>query len=222
MPRRLQKRPTTSPSPSPPESLPVASARPRHLQKRPRLSPDVSESSAARDANASERLASSSRVLAAWDDIARKYGGVAAADDDVIDLRTLAMVKDRGMLRGKLTQTLHIGDFADPRGIENDHNAEERDIDEIVQHRAMAARVPAKETSDADDLRAFLDAEADAQQGDESSDDDIEEAAWRYMTGKVGGKQRTAVGTSEEGGDVEIGSVSSETEVEDLLAHADD
>lgn len=118
-----------------------------------------------------ERRASSSRVLNVWSALEDKYA-LRLDEDDIVDLRSGDLVKDRGVLSSK-DGTWDIGCFADPtaaQGNENSAQEDDDDEDEIgvwgsdseLDHQFNPVHVPPVrelDPEDAEDLRAFLAAE---------------------------------------------------------------
>ena len=118
-----------------------------------------------------ERRASSMRVLKVWSALESKYTR-RIDEDDILDLRTHVLCKDRGVVGKGATWT--IGCFADAEDVGGESagpaGEEEDDGDEIggwgveseLGHQFKTIRVPpARELdpADAEDLRAFLAAE---------------------------------------------------------------
>lgn len=128
------------------------------------------------DINA-EREASTLRMLDVWSQLAQRYTR-RLDEDDIIDLRTDKIVKDRGVLRA--SSVIKFGSFADPdppavhRTESDDGDGEvDPDVDELdmlsgptpLPEQAIAEvvkRLPpvrAVDPADAQDLKAFLEAE---------------------------------------------------------------
>lgn len=106
--------PLITPSASPPGSrvFPRIPDRPAPF-KRPRLSSTPSSSASSRPPPPQPRdfrLESSSRLFAFWDDLATRYNK-PLDEDDIVDLRDLAFIKDRGVTRAAV-QSYEIGSFA--------------------------------------------------------------------------------------------------------------
>jgi Centromere protein Scm3 len=143
------------------------------------------------------RRASSLRVLDIWSSLAARYNR-RLDEDDIIDISTGDVIKDRGVLR-ELPQQFEIGHFADaddPLNL-NDASSEgdgaqteaEDDVDEIdafapenditkelrLESRAVPP-VQVMDPADADDLREFMEAERLRREldGEEDSEDDFD------------------------------------------------
>lgn len=130
--------------------------------------------------------ASSKRLLDVWSSLAERYN-VPLDQDDIIDLRTVELVKDRGVVR-RAKSTFDIGYFGDPRVDENDgepsqgaeveevqEDEEEEEGDDEIDAFASEPSVPVKiemeklkrhvppfraaDPDDASDLREFLEEE---------------------------------------------------------------
>ncbi|KAI6104178.1 hypothetical protein F5141DRAFT_1127702 [Pisolithus sp. B1] len=130
--------------------------------KRPRLTPS-SASVTSKDSTPptdidSARKASALRVLNVWSQLAERYNK-RMDEDDIIDLYSGAIVKDRGVLRSTNTD-YDIGRFAGD--------------DEQEDNATYAAVPPLSATADADDLGDFLEAERRRKElaGDDDDDDD--------------------------------------------------
>ena len=123
------------------------------------------------------RRASSSRVLDIWSSLAERYNR-PLADDDIVDLRTGDVIKDRNVLRSTSTD-YNIGYFGDPQAdtdgtdTPTDEGADSEDelnsfapgadiSDELEMERVYREGVlPVTEMdpADAEDLKEFLEAE---------------------------------------------------------------
>ena len=123
------------------------------------------------------RRASSSRVLDVWSSLAERYSR-RLADDDIVDLRTGDIIKDRNVLRSTSVD-YNIGCFGDPRAhadgtdTPTDEGADSEDeldsfapgadiSDELEMERVYREGVlPVTEMdpADAEDLKEFLEAE---------------------------------------------------------------
>jgi len=150
------------------------------------------------------RTASSMRVLSIWSSLAERYNR-RIDEDDIVDIRTGEIIKDRGVL-SELPKRCNFGDFADKdddptintdlgdeaaynlaedeedNDGEDEDGAEETDASPApnglvsTQITRLAPLRPATSSSDADDLRTFLKAEAIRREldgGDDSSEDEF-------------------------------------------------
>ncbi|KAF9783193.1 hypothetical protein BJ322DRAFT_140428 [Thelephora terrestris] len=150
------------------------------------------------------RAAASMRVMDIWSNLAEKYSK-RLDEDDIVDIRTGQVVKDRGVL-SELPKRYGFGDLADNHEAinthpeseaadnlaedeEDDDDGDEDDAEEtrslsppegLIRSRLsrLAPLRPATSSSDADDLREFLKAEAirrelEGGDDDDSSADDI-------------------------------------------------
>lgn len=182
--RRLASTPTSS-------SLSLSTPRSSSRPEQPTL-PDLHDA----------RAASSMRVLNIWSALAERYNR-RIDEDDIVDIRTGEVVKDRGVL-SELPKRYNFGDLADKdddptintdpcsEAADNLAEDEEDDDDEdedgaedafptsdgLVSSRItrLAPLRPTTSSSDADDLRSFLEAEAIRREldgGDESSEDEF-------------------------------------------------
>lgn len=144
------------------------------------------------------------RVLSIWSSLAERYNR-RIDEDDIVDIRTGEIVKDRGVL-SDLPKRYNFGDFADKdddpaintdlgdevagnlaedeedNDEEGEDGAEETDASPAPnglvspQITRLAPLRPATSSSDADDLRRFLKAEAIRREldgGDDSSEDEF-------------------------------------------------
>ncbi|KAF8133811.1 hypothetical protein EV363DRAFT_935692 [Boletus edulis] len=181
-PRRALLTPSASPSLGPPDRPPPK--RPR-LRSTPSSSisatPSTSnESTSSADVN-SARRASTLRVLNTWAQLAERYNK-RLDEDDIIDLHRYVIIKDRGAVEGA-SKEYHIGHFtqldSDQEYPDNDPEQEdsEQDDDEhelnalpssdattdddapISKKELLRGVPPLSATTDADDLREFLEAE---------------------------------------------------------------
>ncbi|KAH0832077.1 hypothetical protein J3R83DRAFT_12985 [Lanmaoa asiatica] len=197
-PRRALLTPSASPSVGPPD---------RPLAKRPRLrstpsssvsaTPSMSnESTSSADFN-SARRASTLRVLNVWTQLAERYNK-RLDEDDILDLYSGAIIKDRGVLRGA-PRDYHIGLFAQPEGdqdypdADQDQEDSEQDDDDnelnalppsetttdddapISKKELLRGVPPLSATTDAEDLREFLEAERKRREltGNEEDEEDM-------------------------------------------------
>lgn len=128
--------------------------------------------------------ASSKRLIDVWDSLAERYN-VPLDQDDIIDLRTVELVKDRGIVRS-LKKGFDIGVFGAPEHEEGDAGAssedgaftevDERDeevdeIDSFAQEPVVPVKIELEKANrhvppfragnpdDANDLKEFLEAE---------------------------------------------------------------
>ena len=144
------------------------------------------------------------RVLSIWSALAERYNR-RIDEDDIVDIRTGEIIKDRGVL-SELPKRYNFGDLADKDedpaintdlgseaadilaededddGDEDEEDVEETDAfpasDGLVspQITRLAPLRPTTGSSDADDLRRFLEAEAIRREldgGDDSSEDEF-------------------------------------------------
>ena len=195
-PQRALLTPSASPSLPPPD---------RPLAKRPRLrstpsssisaTPSASnESSSSAEVN-SARRASTLRVLNVWAQLAERYNK-RLDEDDIVDLYSGAIIKDRGVVKGA-SRDYHIGHFAQPDGdqdypdADQDQEDSEQDDDDnellppseaatdddvpISKKELLRGVPPLSATTDAEDLREFLEAEKKRRQlaGDEEDEKDL-------------------------------------------------
>ncbi|KAI0648071.1 hypothetical protein C8Q79DRAFT_1008430 [Trametes meyenii] len=115
--------------------------------KRPRLSSTPSSSASARLSSQPPRdlrLESSSRLFAFWDQLAERYNK-PLDEDDIVDLRALDFLKDRGVTRSA-ARTYDIGSFAD-----GDDGSSQAAEDE-VESSAVEDNAPEDDSSDELDL----------------------------------------------------------------------
>ncbi|KZS90488.1 hypothetical protein SISNIDRAFT_457641 [Sistotremastrum niveocremeum HHB9708] len=139
-----------------------------------------------------EMRSSKQRLVSAWTELAERYS-TPLHEDDIVDLRTVNFVKNRGVLT-RSNRTYEIGCFGDAdesekqQAVETDAEStydEEEDLDELdALHeptRPLANVVPrlpplrpTMNPEDAEDLRDFLRAES-MQRGHLEEDDDEEE-----------------------------------------------
>jgi hypothetical protein len=189
-PQRTLLTPSASPSLGPPDRPPT---------KRPRFrsTPSTSnESTSSADVN-SARRASTLRVLNTWAQLAERYNK-RLDEDDIIDLRSYVIIKDRGVVKGAprdydighLTQLDSDQDYPDA---DQDQEDSEQDDDEtelnalppsetatdddapISKKELLRGVPPLSATTDAEDLREFLEAEKRRRElsGDEEDVDDM-------------------------------------------------
>ncbi|KAF8073630.1 hypothetical protein FPV67DRAFT_1778255 [Lyophyllum atratum] len=167
--------------------------------KRPRLSsaprqftPRASSSSSSAAADAVDiqraREESTMRLLDIWSGLADHYS-LSPDEDDIIDIRTGELVKDRGVLRG--SQTMNFGAFTDAAAEDaEDEEDEDDEVDELdsfanpgsddIDLEVEGRRVPpvtAMDPRDAEDLRDFLEAERRRKEIYGSEVDDTEDSA---------------------------------------------
>lgn len=166
--------------------------------KRPRLASTPSSSSLSRSTPASvlatdvdideERRASSARLLNVWAQLEERYSR-PLDEDDIIDLSTGTLVKDRGVLRN-LDKTYEMGVFADDDPgsdagtlAEDDDDLDEINFlaqadlsDELDKEKEKLYGPPRPEMDPAyeEDLREFLEAERMRKEmyGDESGEEE--------------------------------------------------
>ncbi|EKM51515.1 uncharacterized protein PHACADRAFT_102786 [Phanerochaete carnosa HHB-10118-sp] len=210
-----------TPSVSPPPSLRLASpklrrkstSRPppnkRARTSEPPSSPDPSGSHTPTDTSTTSPVvnptrdeawrASSQRLLSVWSQLAERYN-VPLDQDDIVDLRTVKLVKDRGITR-RLKKGYRIGYFGDPTPDDADASSEDdRDgEDEIDSLPRPEPKVPIKlemektnrvlppftemNPADADDLKAFLEEEEQRRAiGGVDDDPDEDEVAENVAT----------------------------------------
>jgi hypothetical protein len=175
------------------------------------------------------RRASSYRLLDVWSHLAERHSR-RLNDDDIIDVFTGEVVRDRGVLRNSFQQ-YDIGYFADAQaGNNNDDASSEGDKDELdvlaeqadisgeLEERERLNRnvppVQVMDPADAEDLREFLEAERKrkeiwgCEEEESSASDDLAEA-------------RNREDNLEEAGDVnDAGNGDSEEEEEEDLEHS--
>ena len=192
-PQRALLTPSASPSVGPPDRPPAK--RPR-LRSTPSSSisaaPSTSnDSTSSADVN-SARRASTLRVLNTWAQLAERYNK-RLDEDDIIDLHRYVIIKDRGAVEGA-SKEYHIGHFtqadsdqdypdADQEDSEQDDDDNElppsetaTDDDAPISKKELLRGVPPlSATTDAEDLREFLEAEEKRRElaGDEEDDDDM-------------------------------------------------
>ena len=180
-PRRALLTPSASPSLGPPDRPPAK--RPR-LRSTPSsaisATPSTSnESTTSSDVN-SARRASTLRVLNTWAQLAERYNK-RLDEDDIIDLHRFVIVKDRGAVEGA-SKEYHIGHLAvdsdqdDPDPDQDQEDSEQEDDDNelnalppsetatdddvpISKKELLRGVPPLSATTDAEDLREFLEAE---------------------------------------------------------------
>ncbi|KIJ17805.1 hypothetical protein PAXINDRAFT_167774 [Paxillus involutus ATCC 200175] len=193
--------PSASPSVGPPD-------RPQPA-KRPRLAGTPSSSTSATPSASNDlaspvdvhsaRRASTLRVLNVWAQLAERYNK-RLDEDDIVDLYSGAIIKDRGVLKG-VSKDYNIGHFAqtddgqeDPEVDQDQEDSEQdaeqdddeddelntlppRDTDDdppISKKELLRGVPPLSVTTDAEDLRDFLEAEQRRRDlaGDEENDED--------------------------------------------------
>ncbi|TFY74983.1 hypothetical protein EWM64_g9029 [Hericium alpestre] len=202
----LDRQPVLSlitPSASPPASRSTSHARDGQPSpaKRPRLnftpstvsspSPSVraqSQSEAPKFDFEAARHESTMRVLNVWSQLAERYTR-RLDEDDIIDLRSGNVIKDRGVLR-KAQAEYRFGYITQDDGPSNDASSDggaitegEDDLDEVdalVADEGISAELNAElervkhkgfDAADQDDLREFLEAEKRIQDGHEVDED---------------------------------------------------
>lgn len=142
--------------------------------------------------------ASSKRLLDVWSSLAERYN-VPLDQDDIIDLRTVELIKDRGVVRGTKA-TFEIGYFGAPNvdegegdrsqeGEEAEEVEEEEEDDELdafapepsvpvkIEMEKVKRHVPpfrAGDPDDASDLREFLEEERRRREMEEETADEGE------------------------------------------------
>ncbi|KIP10167.1 hypothetical protein PHLGIDRAFT_264513 [Phlebiopsis gigantea 11061_1 CR5-6] len=137
---------------------------------------------------------SSQRLLSVWSQLADRYN-VPLDKDDIIDLRTVKLVKDRGVTRRR--SKMYIGYFGEPSGDEGNEADEREDEDEIDIVPRPEPTVPIKlemektnrvlppftemNPDDADDLRAFLE-EEERRKAVGGIDDEEDEVGAAYLS----------------------------------------
>lgn len=195
-PRRSLLTPSASPSVPPPDRPPI---------KRPRLRSTPSSSVSATPSTSNEstssaevnsaRRASTLRVLNIWAQLAERYNK-RLDEDDIVDLYSGAIIKDRGAVKGAPKDYL-IGHFAQPDGDQDypdqDQEDSEQDDDDndlnalppseattdddapISKKDLLRGVPPLSATTDAEDLREFLEAEKKRRElaGDEEDDEGL-------------------------------------------------
>ncbi|KAG8214621.1 hypothetical protein J3R82DRAFT_9697 [Butyriboletus roseoflavus] len=194
-PQRALLTPSDSSSVGPPDRPPAK--RPR-LRSTPSSSisttPSMSnESTSSADFN-SARRASTLRVLNTWAQLAERYNK-RLDEDDIVDLYSGAIIKDRGVLKGA-PRDYHIGHFAQPDDYpdaDQDQEDSEQDDDDsefnalppsetttdddvpISKKELLRGVPPLSATTDAEDLKEFLEAEKRRRvlAGDEDDDEDV-------------------------------------------------
>ncbi|KAI0801878.1 hypothetical protein BC629DRAFT_1591549 [Irpex lacteus] len=184
---------TPSVSP-PPSAVGRAKSSSRPPPKRPRINSLNSAGPSSRASSSSSKpidpsrdeawRASSKRLIDVWDSLAERYN-VPLDQDDIIDLRTVELVKDRGIVRS-LKKGFDIGVFGAPEHEEGDAGAssedgaftevDERDeevdeIDSFAQEPVVPVKIELEKANrhvppfragnpdDANDLKEFLEAE---------------------------------------------------------------
>ncbi|KAJ7684793.1 hypothetical protein DFH06DRAFT_19294 [Mycena polygramma] len=188
--------------PSPTKRQRCASA-PRQPRASSSATPDTSnverEASTSRQARASssatpddfnaEREASAMRMFDVWSQLAEKYS-TRIDEDDIVDLVTGEIVKDRGVLRAGTWKFPRFAEdsVADSAGTGTDDEEDEEDVDDVDEldafvdsrdvstHGWTVPPVRSRDPADAKDLQEFMEAERRRREecGDEeeSEDDD--------------------------------------------------
>ena len=164
--------PLITPSASPPLS------RSTRVHKRRKIAPSpLSSTPIDFDLDAARRN-SSRRVLDVWNQLAGRYSR-RLDEDDIVDLRTVSLVKDRGVIRASSTKY----DFGFLTTNDAISDAPEDDLDEldalaegVIPDQNSTKKVPPlqpMDPADAEDLRLFLEAEnrRKAECGDEDDAD---------------------------------------------------
>ncbi|KAI0720484.1 hypothetical protein C8T65DRAFT_633153 [Cerioporus squamosus] len=142
--------PLITPSASPPVSRirdrPPAAKRPR-LSATPSTSSSVQRSSSAATISDAERLRIESldRLFRTWDQLAERYHK-PLDEDDIVDLRDLSILKDRGVTRA-ITRTYAIGSMIAPTDeassqAGDDDNAGEEDEEESADELDLISGPP--------------------------------------------------------------------------------
>ncbi|TBU28589.1 hypothetical protein BD311DRAFT_317968 [Dichomitus squalens] len=202
--------PLITPSASPPVSRVWQPKDKPPPSKRPRLSSTPSSSSSVRPPSSSSgwsdlRLESSSRLFQFWDQLAGRYNK-PLDEDDIVDLRELKIIKDRGITRSAAT-SYSIGSLllpeADPEDTrsedaeteatgdaEGDGEEESADELDLISPPAVPVKLeyyktwyvpPADETNpeDAEAFREFEEAEKKRRElfGDDDNEEEEEEIA---------------------------------------------
>ncbi|KAG9315752.1 hypothetical protein JVU11DRAFT_3401 [Chiua virens] len=193
-PKRALLTPSASPSVGPPDR--PSTKRPRH-RSTPSSSisatPSTSnESTSSAEVN-SARRASTLRVLNVWAQLAERYNK-RLDEDDIVDLYSGAIIKDRGVVKGA-SRDYHIGHFGQPDGeqdypdADQDQEDSEQDDDDgelgalppsetvtdddapISKTELLRGVPPLSATTDAEDLREFLEAEKQRRVDEEDEDE---------------------------------------------------
>ncbi|KAJ7644155.1 hypothetical protein FB45DRAFT_289887 [Roridomyces roridus] len=182
--RQVPITPSASPAPfrvpdeAPPQKRQRRSSTPRHPAQASSATPEEIKKFI------EERDASQRRMLDVWDGLAAKYSR-PIDEDDIIDLTTLEIVKDRGVLSAETPRK--IGRFADQEenvATDDDDEAEEEeeeeddDVDELDAFSVPATQdhswtvPPIREMDPADekDLAEFM--QAEMQRREACGDDD--------------------------------------------------
>lgn len=192
-PHRAPLTPSASPSVAPPDRPPT---------KRPRLrstpsscvsaTPSTSNDSTSSADVDSARRASTLRVLNVWAQLAERYNK-RLDEDDIVDLYSGTIIKDRGVCRSA-SREYHFGHIAhpdgDPEGDQDQEDSEQDDDDDelnglppseatdddvpISKKELLRGVPPLSSTTDAEDLREFLDAEKRRKElAEEEEDEDL-------------------------------------------------
>ncbi|KDQ20782.1 hypothetical protein BOTBODRAFT_169501 [Botryobasidium botryosum FD-172 SS1] len=149
----------------------------RRLQSTSSAATSSSRASSSVDRDSSDasllaaRYASSQRVLSVWSSLAKKYGGRSMEEDDIIDIYTGTIIKDRGVIRGIKEGTYAIGRFQAAAAVaeEEERRASEHLMDEEAE-RARAAE--GKGDINADENTGASTTEEDEEDEDEDEDED--------------------------------------------------
>ena len=172
--------PLITPSASPPLS------RSTRAHKRRKIAPSPLSSTPIDFDLHAARQGSSRRVLDFWNQLAGRYSR-RLDEDDIVDLRTVSLVKDRGVIRASSTKY----DFGFLTTNDTVSDAPEEDLDEldalaegVIPDQNSTQKVPPlqiMDPADAEDLRLFLEAEnrrkaecGEEDDGEGDGDDDDE------------------------------------------------
>lgn len=192
-PRRALLTPSASPSVGPPTKRLRLRSTPSSISATPSTS---NESTSSADVN-SARRASTLRVLNTWAQLAERYNK-RLDEDDIIDLHRFVIIKDRGAVESA-PREYDIGHFTrldgeqDCADADQDQEDSEQDDDEnelntlppsetttdddapISKKELLRGVPPLSATTDAEDLREFLQAEKKRRQlaGDKEDEEDM-------------------------------------------------
>ncbi|KAF8551681.1 hypothetical protein OG21DRAFT_248953 [Imleria badia] len=197
-PQRALLTPSASPSVGPPDRPPAKRSRLRSTRSSSiSATPSTSnESTSSADVN-SARRASTLRVLNTWAQLAERYNK-RLDEDDIIDLHRYVIIKDRGAVEGA-SKEYHIGHFTQadsdqeyPDPDQDQEDSEQDDDDNelnalppsetatdddapISKKELLRGVPPLSATTDAEDLREFLEAEKKRRElvGDEEDEEDM-------------------------------------------------
>ncbi|KAJ6513808.1 hypothetical protein C8R47DRAFT_1207100 [Mycena vitilis] len=189
------KRQRCAPAPRQPRASSSATPDTSNVEREASTSRQARASSSATpdDFNA-EREASAMRMFDVWSQLAEKYstriGSSPSYEDDIVDLVTGEIVKDRGVLRAGTWKFPRVAeDSVDDRaGVGTDDEDDDEDIDDVdeldafvdardvLTHGWTVPPVRSRDPADAKDLQEFMEAERKRREecGDEeeSEDDD--------------------------------------------------